>query len=194
MTSDMNPYPVQYDVEYPEGKRNRITTLFRFILIIPALLIAALVTTAAGALSLATVLTILFRGKYPRAWFDWQVEMSRLSARVAAYSGYLRDEYPATDDQQAVTLDFVYPDAAVDLRRGMPLIKWLLVIPHIVVLAVLVIAQVVVSIIAWLVIIFAGFYPRGMFNFSVGVNRWSERVNAYAFMLITDRYPPFSLK
>lgn len=194
MTSDMNPYPVRYDVEYPEGKRNRLTTLFRFILIIPAVLIAGLVTAAAGALSLATVLTILFRRKYPRAWFDWQVEMTRLSARVAAYAGYLRDEYPATDDQQAVTLNFDYPDAGVDLKRGMPLIKWLLILPHYVVLAVLVAAQFVVSIIAWLVIIFAGFYPRGMFNFSVGVNRWSERVNAYAFMLTTDRYPPFSLR
>lgn len=194
MTSDINPYPVRYDVEYPEGKRNRLTTLFRFILILPAVLIAGLVTAAAGALSLATLLLILFRRKYPRAWFDWQVEMTRLSARVAAYAGYLRDEYPATDDQQAVTLDFDYPDAGVDLRRGMPLIKWLLVLPHFVILAVLVTAQFVVSIIAWLVIIFAGFYPRGMFNFSVGVNRWSERVNAYAFMLTTDRYPPFSLR
>lgn len=194
MTSGATAYPVEYDVAYPEGKRNRLTTLFRIILGLPAMLIVALVTGGAAALAVAAGLMILFRGKYPRAWFDWQVEIARLNARFEAYLGYLRDEYPATDDQQAVTLNFDYPDAASDLSRGMPLVKWLLAVPHYVVLAFLWTAQVIVSVIAWLAIIIAGVYPRGMFNFSVGVNRWTQRVNAYVFVLSTDRYPPFSLK
>lgn len=194
MTSNMSAYPVEYDVAYPEGKRNRLTTLFRIILGLPMMLIVALVNGGAAALSVAAGLMILFRGKYPRVWFDWQVEIARLNARFEAYLGYLRDEYPATDDQQAVTLNFDYPDAAADLSRGMPLVKWLLAVPHYVVLAFLWTAQVIVSVIAWLTIIIAGVYPRGMFNFSVGVNRWTQRVNAYVFVLNTDRYPPFSLK
>lgn len=194
MTSNVTGYPVEYDVVYPEGKRNRLTTLFRFILGLPAMLMVALVTGGGAALAVATGLMILFRGKYPRAWFDWQVEIARLSARFEAYMGYLRDEYPATDDQQAVTLDFDYPDVASDLKRGMPLVKWLLAVPHYVVLVILWAAQTIVSIIAWLVIIIAGVYPRRMFNFSVGVNRWTQRVNAYVFVLSTDRYPPFRLK
>ena len=194
MTSDVAAYPMEYDVAYPEGKRNRLTTLFRFVLVLPMLLITGLITSGAVALSVATGLMILFRGKYPRAWFDWQVEISRLNARLGAYTGYLRDEYPATDDGQAVTLNYEYPDVASDLRRWMPLVKWLLAIPHIVVLVILFAAQAIVSVIAWLAIIIVGVFPRGMFNFSVGVNRWLYRLDAYIFVLNTDRYPPFRLK
>lgn len=184
-------YPVRYDVAYPE-RWNRWTVLFRIVLVLPMLLITALVVYAQATLTFAVLLMILFRGKYPRPWFDWQVEMARLSARLNAYLGYLQNEYPATDDQQSVTLDVDYPEQG-QLNRGLPLIKWLLVLPHLVVLAVLGLAAAVVSVIAWLAIIFAGVYPRGLFGFSVGVNRWSQRVSAYAFWLTTDRYPPFSL-
>ena len=194
MTSDIAPYPMEYDIAYPEGKRNRLTTLFRFVLVLPMMLVTSLITSGAVALSVATGLMILFRGKYPRVWFDWQVEISRLNARLGAYMGYLRDEYPATDDAQAVTLNYEYPDVASDLRRWMPLVKWLLAIPHIVVLVILFAAQAIVSVIAWLAIIIVGVYPRGMFNFSVGVNRWLYRLDAYIFVLNTDRYPPFRLK
>lgn len=194
MTSDVTPYPMEYDVAYPEGKRNRLTALFRFVLVLPMMLITSLITSGAVALSVATGLMILFRGKYPRVWFDWQVEISRLNARLGAYMGYLRDEYPATDDAQAVTLNYEYPDVASDLRRWMPLVKWLLAIPHIVVLVILFAAQAIVSVIAWLAIIIVGVFPRGMFNFSVGVNRWLYRLDAYIFVLNTDRYPPFRLK
>ncbi len=184
-------YPVRYDVAYPE-RWNRLTVLFRIVLVLPMLLITALVVYAQATLTFAVLLMILFRGKYPRAWFDWQVEMARLSARLNAYLGYLQNEYPATDDQQSVTLEVDYPEPG-QLSRGLPLIKWLLVLPHLVVLAVLGLAASVVTVIAWLAIIFAGVYPRGLFDFSVGVNRWGQRVSAYALWLTTDRYPPFSL-
>ena len=208
------PYPARLEIDYPE-QLSRVKTLFRIILVIPALVVAALVTgglvgvetasdigndfiegfaVTGGVLFLATLLTLLFRRKYPRWWFDWNVEVTRFTTRVGAYLGLLRDEYPSTDEQQAVHLDLDYPDAAHDLNRFLPLVKWLLAIPHFIVLVVLAVASLVVTVIAWFAIIFTGRYPRGMFQFVVGVGRWSLRVEAYAFLLITDRYPPFSLK
>ena len=208
------PYPARLEIDYPE-RVSRVKTLFRIILVIPALVVAALVTgglvgvetasetandlieglaVTGGVLFLATLLTLLFRRKYPRWWFDWNVEVTRFTTRVGAYGGLLRDEYPSTDEQQAVHLDLDYPDAAHDLKRWLPLVKWLLAIPHYVVLAILWAAAVVVTVIAWFAIIFTGRYPQGMFRFVVGVGRWSLRVDAYAFLLVTDRYPPFSLK
>ena len=192
-----------------------VKTLFRIILVIPIAVVAALLTgslvgvetasesannvieglaVTGGVLFLATLLMLLFRRKYPRWWFDWNLELSRFTTRVVAYLGLLRDEYPSTDEQQAVHLDLDYPDAAQDLNRFLPIVKWILVIPHYIVLAVLAVAAVIVTVIAWFAIIFTGSYPRGMFEFVVGVGRWSLRVEAYAFLLITDRYPPFSLK
>ena len=208
------PYPARLEIDYPE-RLSRVKTLFRIILVIPILVVAGLLTASfagvetasetandliaglavsGGILFLATLLTLLFRRKYPRWWFDWNVEVTRFTTRVGAYLGLLRDEYPSTDEQQAVHLDLDYPDAAHDLNRFLPLVKWLLAIPHFIVLAVLAVASLVVTVIAWFAIIFTGRYPRGMFQFVVGVGRWSLRVEAYAFLLITDRYPPFSLK
>ena len=208
------PYPARLEIDYPE-QVSRVKTLFRIILVIPVLVVAALVTgslvgvetasdtandlieglaVTGGILFLATLLTLLFRRKYPRWWFDWNLELTRFTTRVGAYLGLLRDEYPSTDQQQAVHLDLDYPDAAHDLKRWLPLVKWLLAIPHYVVLAVLFVASLVVTVIAWFAIIFTERYPRGMFEFVVGVGRWSLRVEAYAYLLITDRYPPFSLK
>ena len=208
------PYPARLEIDYPE-RVSRVKTLFRIILVIPILVLAALVTgslvgvetasetandlieglaVTGGILFLATLLTLLFRRKYPRWWFDWNLELTRFTTRVGAYLGLLRDEYPSTDQQQAVHLDLDYPDAAHDLNRFLPLVKWLLAIPHYIVLAILWAATVVVTVIAWFAIIFTGRYPRGMFQFVVGVGRWSLRVDAYAFLLVTDRYPPFSLK
>ena len=136
---------------------------------------------------------ILFRQKYPRWWFDWNLELSRFSTRVGAYLLLLRDEYPSTDERQAVTLDINYPDAENDLNRFLPLVKWLLAIPHLIILAVLGIVALLLTIIAWFAILIVGRYPRGMFAFVVGVYRWGTRVAAYAFLLTTDRYPPFRL-
>ena len=208
------PYPARLEIDYPE-RVSRVKTLFRIILVIPILALAALVTgslvgvetasetandlieglaVTGGILFLATLLTLLFRRKYPRWWFDWNLELTRFTTRVGAYLGLLRDEYPSTDEQQAIHLDLDYPDAAHDLKRWLPLVKWLLAIPHYIVLAILWAAAVVVTVIAWFAIIFTGRYPQGMFRFAVGVGRWSLRVDAYAFLLITDRYPPFSLE
>ena len=209
------PYPARLDIDYPEAGLSRVKTLFRIILIIPILVVGALLTgslvdvetasetansliqgfaVTGGILFLATLLMLLFRRKYPRWWFDWHLELSRFSTRVIAYFLLMRDEYPSTDEQQAVHLDLDYPDAAHDLNRWLPLVKWLLAIPHYVVLAILWIAALVIMVIAWFAILFTGRYPRGMFRFVLGVNRWTLRVEAYAWLLTTDRYPPFSLK
>ena len=190
---DADAYPVQLDVEYPEDPRNRLTTLFRLILMIPIVILSILVALGAGFLSFATLLMILFRKKYPRWWFDFNLELFRFSTRVNAYILLLRDEYPSTDDDQAVSLEIAYPDAEGQLNRFMPLIKWLLAIPHYIVLYVLGICSLVVSVIAWFAILIVGRYPSGLFNFSVGVMRWDSRVNAYMVLLTTDRYPPFRL-
>jgi hypothetical protein len=103
------------------------------------------------------------------------------------------DRYPSTDDHQTVHLDYIYPDAARDLNRWLPLVKWLLAIPHYIVLFFLEIAAVVMVIVAWFIILFTGRYPRGAFDFVEGVFRWHIRVIAYALTLVTDRYPPFQL-
>jgi hypothetical protein len=136
---------------------------------------------------------ILFRKKYPRWWFDWNLELSRFSGRVHIYMSLLDDKYPSTDDHQSLRLDVRYPNAETELMRGMPLVKWLLAIPHYVVLFFLGVAAFVVVIVAWFAILFTGRYPRGMFDFVVGVQRWAWRVAGYAFLMATDEYPPFRL-
>ena len=207
---DDDMYPVQFSVDYPEEPRNRLTALVRIILAIPIIIIIALIggysasgdpdvdrvlspLFAGGVVWVATLLMILFRHKYPRWWFDWGLELNRFSARVGAYILLWRDEYPSTDEEQAVHLDIAYPDADGQLNRFMPLVKWLLAIPHYIVLIVLWIVALVVTVIAWFAILIVGQYPRGMFDFVVGVDRWTYRVIAYAFLLTTDRYPPFRL-
>jgi hypothetical protein len=203
-------YPVQFSVDYPDRPLNRLTTAFRILVAIPILIVLGAVsggtwatytadqTTyvasgAGGLLFIAPLLMILFRQKYPRWWFDWNLELQRFTNRVVAYLALMDDRYPATDQQQAVHLDYAYPDAARDLNRWLPLVKWLLVVPHVVVLIFLWIAAVVVDVLAWFAILFTGRYPRSMFDFVEGVLRWGQRVIAYAFLLITDEYPPFRL-
>jgi len=201
------PYPLTFSVDYPDRPLNRLTTGLRFIWIIPIGVIAGLLGSgtlsaegtgyswswaAGGVLVLPVLLMILFRQKYPRWWFDWNLNLSRFLARVAAYAQLLRDEYPSTDEEQAVHLDFAYPDAQ-QLNRWLPLVKWFLAIPHWIVLYFLWIGAVVCIVIAWFAILFTGKYPRSLFDYVVGVNRWTQRVGAYAFLLITDEYPPFSL-
>ena len=192
------PYPLTFSVDYPDRELNRVTTGFRIILAIPLLLLLALFArsypASAGLLLFLPVLALLvLRHKYPRWWFDFNLQLVRLEARIYSYLFLLRDEYPSVDEEQAVQVDIVYPDAKNDLNRWLPLVKWLLAIPHYIVLVFLYIAAGVVVIIAWFAILFTGRYPRGMFDFVVGVLRWSLRVAAYAFLLVTDRYPPFSL-
>lgn len=188
----MTQYPLTFRVDYPE-KLSRVTTFFRFLWIIPISILFSLLTSfGTGILFIPVLLTILFRKKYPRWWFDWNLQLSRFSARLTSYKWLLRDEYPSTDEEQAVHLDFIYPDAK-QLSRGLPIIKWFLAIPHYVVLYFLGIASLICVIIAWFAILFTGKYPRSLFNFVVAVMRWSYRVQAYYLLLITDKYPPFSL-
>lgn len=203
-------YPARLSIDYPEQGLNRTTTVFRIILVIPIAIVVGLVSgsmasnlpdqsdftalLAGGVLFVPTLLMLLFRQKYPRWWFDWNLELSRFSTRVNAYMALMRDEYPSTDEQQAIHLELDYPDAARDLNRWLPLVKWLLAIPHYIVLAVLGTAAVVCVVIAWFAILFTGRYPRGLFDFVLGVSRWALRVGAYMWLLITDRYPPFSLR
>ena len=203
-------YPVQFSVDYPEDTRDRLSALFRIILAIPIVVVLALVSGytmsgdleidealsplfAGGVVWTATLLMLLFRRKYPRWWFDWNLELQRFGARVGAYIFLLRDEYPSTDEEQSVHLDIPYPDAQEDLNRFLPLIKWLLAIPHYVALAILGVIALVLTVIAWLAILISGRYPNEIFTFVVGVGRWSYRVAAYMALLTTDRYPPFRL-
>jgi Domain of unknown function (DUF4389) len=199
------PYPLVFDVSYPDRDLDRLTTALRIFTVIPiAIVLGALSggnqwgaftlgVGAGGTLFIAVLLMILFRQKYPRWWFDWNRELLRFSNRVGAYVLLLDDRYPSTDEQQYVRLDFDYPDVPRDLNRWLPLVKWFLAIPHFVVLFFLDVGVVVVAIVAWFAILITGRYPRGMFDFVVGVMRWTNRVGAYAFLLITDRYPPFRL-
>ncbi len=207
-------FPARLAIDYPERGLNRATTAFRAFLLIPIGILIALLNGAAagwgveddsgasawvsllalaGGTYLPLLLMLLFRRKYPRWWFDWNVELTRLATRVGAYSLLLRDEYPSTDEAQAVHLDLDYPDAERDLSRWLPLVKWLLALPHYIVLTVLALFALVLVIVAWFAILFTGRYPRGIFDFMVGVTRWTLRVQAYAFLLVTDRYPPFRL-
>jgi hypothetical protein len=203
-------YPVRFAVEYPDRPLNRLSTAFRIFTVIPIAIVLGTIggysggwegsgdaqTVAIGGTGLLffpTLLMILFREKYPRWWFDWNLELLRFTNRVGTYVALMNDRYPSTDERQWVQLDFPYPDAKRDLNRWLPLVKWFLAIPHYLVLIFLYVAGFVVVIIAGFAILFTGRYPRGMFEFVEGVIRWHNRVAGYAWILVTDRYPPFSL-
>lgn len=212
MAAEAGTYAARLSVDYPE-RLDRFTTFFRIIWIIPIAIILGLLTAGGdtrtvtetgetvrrswggimSGLWVATALMIVFRERYPRWWFDFARELVRFQARVGAYLVLLTDQYPSTVDEQAVHLEIDYPDAKQDLNRWLPLVKWLLAIPHYIVLVVLVIIAIILIVIAWFAIVFTGQYPRGLFDYVVGVGRWILRVQAYAFLLVTDEYPPFSL-
>jgi uncharacterized protein DUF4389 len=213
MAAEPEAYAARLQIDYPE-RLDRVTTFFRLVWIIPIGIILALLTASGGTrivtetgetvrtsgggimggLAVATALMILFRQRYPRWWFDFARELVRFGARVGAYLALLTDRYPSTVDEQSVHLEIDYPDVEQNLNRWLPLVKWLLAIPHFIALAVLVIIALFAVVIAWFVILFSGRYPRGLFDFVVGVGRWALRVQAYAFLLVTDRYPPFSMR
>ena len=189
-------YPVQFAVDYPDRPLDRFSSFFRLFAAIPILIVLATVSggqSAGGILVTAALLMILFKQKYPRWWFDWNFALLKFENRVSAYFLLLRDEYPSTDEDQAVHLELPYPDVEADLNRWLPLFKWLLAFPHYAVLFVLGIVAFFAVVIAWFAILFTSSYPQGLFNYVVGVMRYSNRVTAYAFLLVTDRYPPFRL-
>ncbi len=213
MATENDAYPASLVIDHQESF-DRFTTFFRILWSIPIIIVISLLTSSGSTtyineaggqvtsdsgnivmgLFAATVLMIVFRQKYPRWWFNFALELNRFSYRVGAYLILLTDKYPSTTDKQSVKLNASYPDAEKDLNRWLPLIKWFLAIPHYFVLAVLVIGVVFATIVAWFSIIFTGNYPKGLFDYVVGVGRWAFRVNAYAFLLVTDDYPPFSLE
>lgn len=213
MVSTADPYPARLEIDYPE-ELNRLTTLLRVIWIIPIGIVYVVLaaygsngfvndsgdyvqtssTSVSSGLFLATLLMIVFRQQYPRWWFDFALAFGRFGARIGAYAALLTDQYPSTVDEQAVHYELDYPEVEEDLNRWLPLVKWFLLIPHYLVLIVLGILALLAIIVAWFAILFTGRYPRGLFDFVVGVGRWGLRVGAYGFLLITDRYPPFRLE
>jgi hypothetical protein len=212
MVAPLAPYAVGLAIDYPE-RLDRVTTFLRVIWIIPIAVILSLLTATgnetvigaagervvrtsggiSGGLFVATALMIAFRMRYPRWWFDFARELTRFGARVGAYFALLTDRYPSTVEEQSVHLEIDYPDVERDLNRWLPLVKWLLAIPHYIALVVLWLAAIVAIVVAWFAILITGRYPQALFDFVVGVGRWSLRVAAYAFLLVTDQYPPFSL-
>jgi hypothetical protein len=202
-------HPLEFDVEYPDRDLNRLTSAFRIFTAIPIAIVLASIggvtsvtsgghtTTIAvggsGLLVLPPLLMILFRQKYPRWWFDFNLELLRFENRVGVYFALMDDRYPSTDEPQSVRLDVPYPDAA-RLNRWLPLVKWFLAIPHYVILFFLSIGALFAVIAAWFAILFTGRYPRGIFDYLVGVGRWTNRVTAYAVVMVTDEYPPFQLR
>jgi len=212
MAGEGETYAARLQIDYPD-RLDRLTTFFRVIWIIPVAIILGLLTASGGTrvvtetgetirssgggilggLAVAAALMILFRQRYPRWWFDFARELVRFGARVGAYGALLTDKYPSTVDEQSVHLEIDYPNVERDLNRWLPLVKWFLAIPHYVVVAVLAIGAVFAVVIAWFAILFTGRYPRALFDFVVGVGRWALRVQAYAFLLVTDRYPPFTM-
>ena len=212
MAATVEPYAARLDIDYPD-RLDRLTTLLRVIWIIPIGIVYGVLTASGnetmvsqtgqqvrsssggitGGLFVATLLMLVFRMRYPRWWFDFSRELTRFGARIGAYFALLTDRYPSTVEEQSVHLEIDYPDVERDLNRWLPLVKWLLAIPHYIVLAVLVLVAFFAVVIAWFAILITGRYPRSLFDFVVGVGRWGLRVDAYAFLLVTDRYPPFSL-
>lgn len=203
------PYPASLEIDYPDRPLNRLTTFFRVFTVIPiAIVLGSLSQSeyavnsgghtntyaagAAGMLFFPVLLMLLFRRKYPGWWFDWNLELTRFTTRVGAYISLLDDVYPSTDEEQSVHLQIERPDGE-QLSRWLPLVKWLLAIPHFIILGFLYIAVFFVVVFAWFAILFTGRYPRGAFGFVVGVMRWTLHVTAYAILLTTDRYPPFSM-
>lgn len=209
MQHEGSVHPARLTVDYPDRELDRATTFFRLFAAIPILFVLASVSgwtwqatyengkeaaaAAGGVLFFGPLLMILFRQKYPRWWFDFNLQLTRFSTRVMSYLALMSDRYPSSDEEQSVHLDLDYPDVKQDLNRWLPLVKWFLAIPHYVVLLLLGIAAVFAVVVAWFAILFTGRYPRGIFDFVEGVMRWGLRVEAYSMLLVTDRYPPFRL-
>lgn len=189
--STASTYPARLSIDYPDRDLDRVSTFFRIIYVVPIIIVLALLSEV---LFLACMVMIVFRQKYPRWWFDWNLGLTRFSTRVASYLALMTDNYPSTDEEQNVHLELDYPDVERDLNRWLPLVKWFLAIPHLIVLVVLGIGAVFAVIGAGFAILFTGRYPRAIFDFIEGLLRWALRVEAYAFLLVTDEYPRFSLE
>ena len=217
-TQQSQAYAARLEVDYPD-RLDRVSTFFRLIWVIPISIILSLLTASTsstvtvvtesgeivsrsvqsgggivGGLFAATLLMILFRQRDPAWWFDFALALNQSGARFWADPALLTDRYPSTVEEQSVHLDPDYPDVPVKLNRWLPLVTWFLAIPHYIVLFVLGIGAFLAVVIAWFAILFSGQYPRGLFDYVVGVDRWAVRVNANAVLLVTDTYPPFNFR
>jgi len=191
MAAQASTYPMRFDVEYPE-RLSRWLIFVKWLLAIPHLLILYALSGVASVITFVAWFAILFTKRYPRGLFDFVVNIYRWQANVATYIFLLRDEYPPFSwepGKYPVTFEMDYPES---LSRWLIFVKWLLVIPNLIILYLLLIIAYVVEVISWFAILFTGRFPRGLFNFLVGVGRWAFRVNAYT-NLLRDEYPPFSL-
>ena len=209
MTTESTDYPANLSIDYPDRDLDKVSTFFRLFYAIPILIVISFIGgsefsatgdkegiyigAVAGFLFLPVLLMIVFRQKYPRWWFEFNLQLVRFGTRVFAYVALMSDQYPSTDEEQYAHVDIQYPDVKEDLNQWLPLVKWLLAIPHVIVLMLLSIGAFFVVIYAWFAILFTGRYPRGAFDYVEGVYRWGLRVEAYALLLTTDEYPPFSL-
>jgi len=191
-------YAATLSIDYPDRPLDRVSTLLRVLWIIPIGIVLSLVgsqgATGGFALAVPLLLMIVFRQKYPRWWFDFLLRLTQFETRVFAYLALMDDRYPSTDEEQSVHLDLTYPDVPRDLNRWMPLVKWVLAVPHYLAMLLLAVGSVFAVAFAWFAILFTGRYPRQLFDFVEGVFRYCLRVQAYAFLLVTDEYPPFRLR
>jgi hypothetical protein len=203
MLEDKN-YPAQLSIKY-NNKSNRVTVFFRLFLVLPILIIFILllgllvqdndsnaVQIGGGFLFFPIMLMIVFRQKYPKWWFDWVYELTKFVNRVSAYMMLLTDKYPSTDEEQDVEVSLEYPNVKEDLNRYLPLIKWLLAIPHLLIMIIFLVLWLLLSPIVWLIVLIMGKMPEKLFNFLVGFLRYVLRVGAYSILLITDKYPSFN--
>jgi uncharacterized membrane protein len=210
MSPSTDPHAARLTIDYPDRDLDRVSTALRLVYAIPVVIVLGVITGGVAGdtagdtagrigafggavLVLPVLMMIVFRNKYPRWWFDFNLQLARFETRVLSYLALMSDRYPSTDEEQSVHLDLDYPNVAEDLNRWLPLVKWLLAVPHFVALVLLGIAAVIAVVGAWFSVLFTGRYPRPIFGFVEGVLRWALRVEAYAFLLVTDRYPPFSL-
>ena len=211
-----NSYPVDLDVDYQEAGRNRVSVLLRLLFALPIVIVLGALSglpgpvtvgnsgarggttvwigSTAGIVFGATLLMLVFRHKYPAWWFEWNLNLIRFANRVFAYVFLLRDEYPSTDEEQHVHVTLPDPEGGARLNRWLPLVKWFLALPHFIVLVLLGIAAAFATLFAWIAILVTGRHPRALHDFVVGVLRWGLRVEAYAFALVVDEYPPFRLR
>jgi len=216
MTEPRTPYPVRVDATPQPGDISRWLWLVKWLLLIPHFVVLAFLWVAFYLVGIVAFFAILITGRYPRGLFDFNVGVLRWSWRVHYYGyGALgTDRYPpftlAKVPDYPAHLEVPYPER---LSRGLVLIKWwLLALPHYVVVGIFVGSGVwlgvngghgndgwaggglvgLLVLIAAIVVIFTGRYPRSLYDFVLGMDRWALRVAAYA-ALMTDRYPPFRL-
>lgn len=184
------PQPLlQYDVAYPQHL-SRLLIFIKWLLAIPHLIVLSVLWLVVMVVTFVAWFAILITGKYPRGMWEFVMKTLRWNARVSAYLLLQRDEYPPFGDSDYPLLfQMDYPER---LSRGLIFIKWLLVIPHLIILYILNIIAEIVVFISWFAILITGKYPRAMFDFITGELRWSNRVAVY-YLLLTDAYPPFSL-